>query len=173
MLLQLGVVMIGPMYQGVLDTGRPVFVGDQLFTPARRGGDAVVEAYFTFSYSAIPDEAQRPAGVLATVFETTRHMRARRRGRRASSPPPAPAHNPGRGRRPSATVQPAVTAPGTVPVLPPVRRFHAALRAEREARGGDRLGSFARRAAIASRDRTAHRTPAVTRSTRRRCDGPA
>jgi signal transduction histidine kinase len=68
---------IGPMYQGVLDTGRPVFLEDQLFTPARRGGEATEEAYFTFSYSAIPDEWGRPAGVLATVFETTRHMRAR------------------------------------------------------------------------------------------------
>jgi hypothetical protein len=70
--------VIGPMYQGVLDTGAPVFIEDQLFTPARRGdAGAVEEAYFTFSYSAIPGESARPGGILATVYETTRHVQSR------------------------------------------------------------------------------------------------
>jgi signal transduction histidine kinase len=70
--------MIGPMYRGVLETGESIFLEDQLFTPERRGeAGRVEEAYFTFSYSAIPDEAYRPAGILATVFETTRHVQSR------------------------------------------------------------------------------------------------
>ncbi|MDF1502413.1 PAS domain-containing protein [Roseisolibacter sp. H3M3-2] len=75
---------IGPMYQGVLDTGESIFLEDQLFTPERRGEPGVSEeAYFTFSYSAIPDEAHRPAGILATVFETTRHVQSRGERERA------------------------------------------------------------------------------------------
>ena len=70
--------MIGPMYQGVLETGESIFLEDQLFTPEGRGEPGVSEeAYFTFSYSAIPDDALRPAGILATTVETTRHVRAR------------------------------------------------------------------------------------------------
>jgi signal transduction histidine kinase len=70
--------VIGPMYRSVLETGASIFLEDQLFTPERRGEVGLVEeAYFTFSYSAIPDEAYRPAGILATVFETTRHVQSR------------------------------------------------------------------------------------------------
>jgi PAS domain S-box-containing protein len=67
--------MIGPMYQGVLDTGESVYLENQRFTPVRRG--YVEEAFFTFSYSAIPDAWHRPAGILATVFETTPQMQER------------------------------------------------------------------------------------------------
>jgi hypothetical protein len=84
---------IEPMYRGVLETGESIFLEDQLFAPQRRG--YVEEAYFTFSYSAIPDEAYRPAGILATVFETTRHVQTRgererwfRSGAPQSSAPP-------------------------------------------------------------------------------------
>ena len=66
---------IGPMYRDVLETGASIFLEDQLFQPERRG--YVEEAYFTFSYSAIADEAHRPAGILATVIETTRHVQSR------------------------------------------------------------------------------------------------
>ena len=69
---------IGPMYRGVLETGASIFLEDQLFQPERRGEVGLVEeAYFTFSYSAIPDESYRPAGILATVVETTRQVQSR------------------------------------------------------------------------------------------------
>ena len=69
---------IGPMYRGVLETGASIFLEDQLFHPERRGEAGRTEdAYFTFSYSAIPDESDRPAGILATVIETTRHVQSR------------------------------------------------------------------------------------------------
>ena len=76
--------MIGPMYHGVLETGESVFLEDQLFAPERRGEPGVAEeAYFTFSYSAIPDASYRPAGILATTIETTRHIRSRGERERA------------------------------------------------------------------------------------------
>jgi PAS domain S-box-containing protein len=67
--------MIGPMYQSVLDTGEAIFVEDQLFRPERKG--YVEEAYFTFSYSAIPDESCQPAGIFVTTIETTREVLSR------------------------------------------------------------------------------------------------
>ena len=67
--------LIGPMYRSVLDTGQAVFWEDQLFQPRRRG--YVEEAYFTFSYSAIPDGSQRPAGIFVTCIETTAHVLSR------------------------------------------------------------------------------------------------
>ena len=75
---------IGPMYRGVLETGASIFLEDQLFQPERRGEAGRTEdAYFTFSYSAIPDESDRPAGILATVIETTRHVQSRGERERA------------------------------------------------------------------------------------------
>ena len=69
---------VGPMFQGVLTTGESVYLEDQLFTPERQGeAGRVEEAYFTFSYSAVPDESYRPAGILATTIETTRHVQSR------------------------------------------------------------------------------------------------
>lgn len=73
--------MIGPMYQSVLDTGRAIFVEDQLFHPDREGH--VEEAYFTFSYSAIPDESQQPTGIFVTTVETTGHVLSRAERERA------------------------------------------------------------------------------------------
>jgi PAS domain S-box-containing protein len=73
--------MIGPMYQRVLDTGEAIFVEDQLFRPERKG--YVEEAYFTFSYSAIPDESHRPAGIFVTTIETTPQVHGRRERERA------------------------------------------------------------------------------------------
>ena len=73
--------MIGPMYRSVLDTGEAIYLEDQLFRPHRRG--YLEEAYFTFSYSAIPDESQRPAGIFVTCIETTAHVLSRAERQRA------------------------------------------------------------------------------------------
>ena len=76
--------VVGPLCEEVLDTGASVFVEDQLLAPERRGERAAAEqAYFTISCSAIPEEAGRPAGIVATVLETTRHVRSRGERERA------------------------------------------------------------------------------------------
>ena len=92
---------IAPMYRSVLETGASIFLEDQLFTPERRG--YVEEAYFTFSYSATPDESYRPAGIVATVFETTRHVQSRGERERTLRCSTTRASRPGRSRTGSPT----------------------------------------------------------------------
>ncbi|WP_438041736.1 ATP-binding protein [Sorangium sp. So ce128] len=64
--------VIGPMAQSVLDGG-PATWSEHLMLPMKRRG-FVEEAYFTFSYSPIPGNDQRVAGVLVTVQETTEQV---------------------------------------------------------------------------------------------------
>ncbi|WP_437279752.1 ATP-binding protein [Sorangium sp. So ce375] len=64
--------VIGPMALSVLDGG-PATWSEHLMLPMNRRG-FVEEAYFTFSYSPIPGNNQRVAGVLVTVQETTEQV---------------------------------------------------------------------------------------------------
>ncbi|WP_437297797.1 ATP-binding protein [Sorangium sp. So ce426] len=64
--------VIGPMTQSVLDGG-PATWSEHLMLPVNRRG-FVEETYFTFSYSPIPGNDQRVAGVLVTVQETTEQV---------------------------------------------------------------------------------------------------
>ncbi len=68
---------VGPLFEGVMATGEPVFFRDWPLTTQRRGFDE--ETYSTFSYSPVFDEEGRVAGVLNTVSETTEEVLARRR----------------------------------------------------------------------------------------------
>lgn len=70
---------IGPMFREVLETGRASTFTDQLLLLERHGFKE--ECYFTFSYSAIPDDFGGIGGVFVTVIETTeRVIRERRLG---------------------------------------------------------------------------------------------
>ncbi|WP_437798853.1 ATP-binding protein [Sorangium sp. So ce693] len=64
--------VIGPMAKSVLDGG-PATWSEHLMLPMNRRG-FVEEAYFTFSYSPIPGDAERVVGVLVTVQETTEQV---------------------------------------------------------------------------------------------------
>jgi signal transduction histidine kinase len=61
--------IVGPMASGILEGG-PATWSEHLLLPMRRRG-FLEEAYFTFSYSPIPDDDGRVGGVLVTVQETT------------------------------------------------------------------------------------------------------
>jgi len=69
--------MLGPMFQQVMATGEPFRSEDRLFVLDRNGYRE--ETYFTFSYSAIPEESGRPGGVLVTSIETTERVIGERR----------------------------------------------------------------------------------------------
>src|SRR5262245_5817591 len=69
--------MLAPMFQQVMATGEPFRSEDRLFVLDRHGYRE--EAYFTFSYSAIPDETGRPGGVLTAFIETTERVIGERR----------------------------------------------------------------------------------------------
>src|SRR5437763_1359007 len=71
--------MIGPMFRGVMETGRAVYANDLMFPLGRHG--FTEECYFTFSCSPIRDENDRVGGVLVTCTETTRRMLSERRMR--------------------------------------------------------------------------------------------
>ncbi|WP_437549571.1 ATP-binding protein [Sorangium sp. So ce367] len=64
--------VVGPMTQSVLDGG-PATWSEHLMLPVIRRG-FVEEAYFTFSFSPIPGDPERVAGVLVTVKETTEQV---------------------------------------------------------------------------------------------------
>ncbi|MGD9957071.1 MAG: SpoIIE family protein phosphatase [Candidatus Nanopelagicales bacterium] len=68
---------IAPLFQHVLDTGRPVFMDDMTLRVNRSG--YVEDAVFSFCYSAIRDEAGQVQGVLDISHETTAQVVARRR----------------------------------------------------------------------------------------------
>ena len=68
-----------PIYERVRE-GETVVLEDALFPITRSEGPepgALEEAWFTLSYSPVPNDAGGVGGVLVTVFETTRQVRAR------------------------------------------------------------------------------------------------
>jgi PAS domain S-box-containing protein len=69
---------VGPMLNGVLDTGNATW-SENLLLPLERYG-APEECYFTFSYSPI-DDGERVGGVFCAVFETTASVLAERHAR--------------------------------------------------------------------------------------------
>jgi hypothetical protein len=86
--------MIGPMFRGVVETGRPVYANDLMFPLGRLG--FIEECYFTFSYSPIRDEHERVGGVLVTCTETTARVIGERRLRMLRDLPRAPRRRDGR-----------------------------------------------------------------------------
>jgi PAS domain S-box-containing protein len=68
--------VLGPMLHGVLDTGEATWSVDQALRLNRHG--FVEEAFFTYSYSPIPDGGGI-GGVLLVTFETTQRVLAERR----------------------------------------------------------------------------------------------
>ncbi len=68
--------IIGPMADDVL-AGRRSVLAEHLLLPMNRKG-FVEDAYFTFSYSPVPDEHGGIGGVLVTVQETTEQVQASR-----------------------------------------------------------------------------------------------
>ncbi|HEU4902576.1 MAG TPA: PAS domain S-box protein, partial [Flavisolibacter sp.] len=65
---------IGPLIDGVLTTGEPVWFKDQL-VPFYRNG-RLEDIYWTFSYSLIVNDEGLPGGVLVTCMETTETVAA-------------------------------------------------------------------------------------------------
>lgn len=70
---------IGPMFDQVMSTGEATWKADQLLPMDRHGYRE--ECYFTFSYSAVRNEANLPGGVFVTVIETTERVLGERRMR--------------------------------------------------------------------------------------------
>jgi signal transduction histidine kinase len=64
-----------PLYAGVLERGESFTFTDQRLVVLRDGGPE--EAFFTLSYSPVPDDDGSVGGVLVTVVETTGEVRAR------------------------------------------------------------------------------------------------
>ena len=60
---------IGPLIEGVMKTGKPVYFENQL-VPFYRNGQ-IEDIYWTFSYSVVMDDNDLPGGVLVTCVETT------------------------------------------------------------------------------------------------------
>ncbi len=69
--------LVGPLLEGVFDSGKAVFRENQLIPLARRGRPE--EAYFTFSYSPLRTSDGSVAGVLSTAVETTTEVVGARR----------------------------------------------------------------------------------------------
>jgi signal transduction histidine kinase len=66
---------IEPLLRGVMETGTTVYFEDRLLRVHRHG--RLEDAYFTFSYSAVPDEDGAVGGVLINAIETTQEVGAR------------------------------------------------------------------------------------------------
>jgi len=64
-----------PLYEGVVRRGESFTFTDQPLVIHRRGQPE--EAFFTLTYSPVPDEGGGVGGVLVVVFETTERVRAR------------------------------------------------------------------------------------------------
>jgi PAS domain S-box-containing protein len=64
-----------PLYEGVLGRSESFTFTDQRLVVLRDGGPE--EAFFTLSYSPVPDDDGSVGGVLVTVVETTGEVRAR------------------------------------------------------------------------------------------------
>src|ERR1700690_927514 len=76
--------VVGPMVKGVMEGGPATWTEDlQLFI--NRGGLAE-ETYFTFSYSPVPGDDGRVAGILNTVQETTAKVQGDRELRMLHEP---------------------------------------------------------------------------------------
>lgn len=73
--------VVGPLVERVLGTGKPELGEDMPMVPERGGPPK--EAYFTFSYSALRDEAGSVAGMLITAIETTERVLSDRRREQA------------------------------------------------------------------------------------------
>jgi PAS domain S-box-containing protein len=71
--------IIGPMHHAVLDTGQATWSDDQLLAMRRNPHLDLEEAYFTWSYSAIPNEDGSIGGVFTAVNETTDQVLSQRR----------------------------------------------------------------------------------------------
>lgn len=69
--------VIGPMLQGVMETGVATWVDDQLLVVNRH--NYMEEAYFTYSYSPIHMEDGSVGGVFSAVHETTDQVISNRR----------------------------------------------------------------------------------------------
>jgi signal transduction histidine kinase/CheY-like chemotaxis protein len=65
---------LGPLLEGVRNTGRTFVAKDRPFYIERRGFGEMV--FFDVSYSAVPDDDGSVAGVLCIVCETTERVRA-------------------------------------------------------------------------------------------------
>ncbi|WP_170990981.1 SpoIIE family protein phosphatase [Herbidospora galbida] len=61
--------VVGPMLNGVVESGRAAYFEDLLVVPTRNGFPE--ETYFTFTYAPARDDAGNVAGVFAVVSETT------------------------------------------------------------------------------------------------------
>jgi PAS domain S-box-containing protein len=79
---------LGPLTRSILSGARGAFFAEDLAWTIRRHGGKSEEAFFTASYSPIPDDAAPGGigGVLVTCVETTERVRAERalRGRNTS-----------------------------------------------------------------------------------------
>ncbi len=64
-----------PLYEAVVERGESFTFEDQLLVVERHGQPE--EAFFTLSYSPVPDEGGGGGGVLVTMFETTEQVHAR------------------------------------------------------------------------------------------------
>jgi serine phosphatase RsbU (regulator of sigma subunit)/anti-sigma regulatory factor (Ser/Thr protein kinase) len=69
--------LLEPMLEGVVQTGEPTWHEDQPLLLDRNG--FVEEAYFTYSFSPIRDEAGAIGGVFTAVHEATSHVLGTRR----------------------------------------------------------------------------------------------
>jgi signal transduction histidine kinase len=69
--------VLGPLVQGVLDTGTAVY-HENLLIPLKRFG-FVQDGYYTFSYLPIWNEAAEVGGIFVAVIETTSHVIGARR----------------------------------------------------------------------------------------------
>jgi PAS domain S-box-containing protein len=68
---------IGPLIEGVLTTGKPVWFENQL-VPFYRNGQ-MEDIYWTFSYSLLIRDDGKPGGVLVTCMETTQTVLAQKK----------------------------------------------------------------------------------------------
>src|SRR5262245_5450589 len=69
--------IVGPMLQGVMETGEATWAASEMFLLDRHG--YAEECYFTFSLSPIVDERGRVAGVFTPVTEMTEKVIGERR----------------------------------------------------------------------------------------------
>jgi signal transduction histidine kinase len=68
---------IGPLIDGVISSGKPVWFENQL-VPFYRNGK-IEDIYWTFSYSRVLDDRGDPGGVLVTCMETTQTVLSQRK----------------------------------------------------------------------------------------------
>ncbi|MBK7863667.1 MAG: response regulator [Archangiaceae bacterium] len=71
--------LLGPLMDGVLETGEPVFIENGNVNFQRRPGGLREEAYFTWSYNPTIGERGEIAGLFAIASETTRQVVGERR----------------------------------------------------------------------------------------------